>query len=141
MSVVLQFPVTLDNVSYLLCFSRFSGKSCDELSSDTTQEIRNERSSYTDTQLPQENRRQALDHNLNTRTVDRTGSHLPDDGGMSRTSGCDQEEEEEVDVLLFSPDRAPKPSECENALNNMEISPDEEEEDVNEIDVTGDEAE
>lgn len=60
---------------------------------------------------------------------------------MSRTSGCDQEEEEEVDVLLFSPDRALKTSECENALNKMEISPDEEEEDVNEIDVTGDEAE
>lgn len=82
--------------------------------------------------------------NVYPKTADRTAPHLPDLGGMSRTSGCDQDEEEEVevDVLLFSPDRAPQVKECENGFTNMEITPDEEEEeDVNEIDVTGDEAE
>lgn len=125
----------------LLCFSRFPGKSCDELSSDTTQEsaIKNLKLSYTDPQLPQEGR---LASDLDVYTpaaADGTGSHLPDDGGMCRTSDRDRvEEEEEVDVLLFSPERVPKTGECENALKNMEISPDEEEEDGNEIDVTGD---
>lgn len=47
--------------------------------------------------------------------------------------------EEEVDVLLYSP----VPLSRVSGLGNMDISPDEEEdeEDLNEIDVTGDEAE
>lgn len=59
-------------------------------------------------------------------------------------SGCDQEEEEEVevDVLLYSPVKVPQTGEREDGLINTEITLDEdEEEDVNEIDVTGDEAE
>lgn len=49
--------------------------------------------------------------------------------------------EEEVDVLLYSP--MPLSRVSDNGLGNMDISPDEEEdeEDLNEIDVTGDEAE
>lgn len=55
-------------------------------------------------------------------------------------SGCDQEEEEEVevDVLLYSPVKVPQTGEREDGLINTEITLDEdEEEDVNEIDVTG----
>ncbi|XP_026214752.1 uncharacterized protein LOC113161401 isoform X2 [Anabas testudineus] len=111
--------------------------------SNTTQEtaIKTKGSFHIDTHLPQDNRLPS-DDDLCPWTADRTGPHLPDDGGMSRTSVCDHEEEEEVevDVLLFSPVRAPEIRECEDTLN-MEVSPDEEEEDVNEIDVTGDEAE
>lgn len=59
--------------------------------------------------------------------------------GSGGSSGCD---EEEVDVLLFTPDKVPPTQECENGLDHMEITPEEEDEDDgNEIDVTGDEAE
>lgn len=46
-----------------------------------------------------------------------------------------------MDVLLYSP--MPLSRVSDNGLGNMDISPDEEEdeEDLNEIDVTGDEAE
>ncbi|XP_020560623.1 uncharacterized protein LOC101170325 isoform X3 [Oryzias latipes] len=49
----------------------------------------------------------------------------------------DDEEEEDIDVVLYSPDNgAPRGA----VLNSMVVTVDEEEEDVNEIDVTGDEA-
>lgn len=49
----------------------------------------------------------------------------------------DEEEEEDIDVVLYSPDNgAPRGA----VLNSMVLTVDEEEEDVNEIDVTGDEA-
>lgn len=133
-------PVSSYSGSYLLCFS---AEKSFPVPSNTTQEtaIKTKGSFHIDTHLPQDNRLPS-DDDLCPWTADRTGPHLPDDGGMSRTSGCDHEEEEEVevDVLLFSPVRAPEIRECEDTLN-MEVSPDEEEEDVNEIDVTGDEAE
>lgn len=93
-----------------------------------------------DSQLPREDKK-PLDHNLNPQTPERTGPSLS--GGFSWNSGCNQEEEEvEVDVLLYSPDKVPQTRECEDGLDNMALTPDEEEEeDVNEIDVTGDEAE
>ncbi len=70
-----------------------------------------------------------------------------DSAGFIKSSGCDQDEEEEqeeveVDILLYSPDKGPQSSNCENELVNMDASLEEDEdEDGNEIDVTGDEAE
>ncbi|KAM7393676.1 hypothetical protein PAMP_020531 [Pampus punctatissimus] len=77
----------------------------------------------------------------NPQTVETTGPSLSDAGRFSWRSGCNQEEEE-VDILLYSPDKEPQSKECEDGLDNTYETPDEEEEeDVNEIDVTGDEAE
>ncbi|XP_041838389.1 uncharacterized protein LOC121638037 [Melanotaenia boesemani] len=57
-------------------------------------------------------------------------------------SECSQEEEGEVDVLVFSPEKRPLTKEYEGDLNNMVLTPDEDEDDeMNEIDVTGDETE
>lgn len=80
---------------------------------------------------------------MNPQTPQRTGPPLSDAAGFSRSSGCEQEEEEvEVDVLLYSPHKVPQTGEGENRVDNTDITPEEEEEeDVNEIDVTGDEAE
>lgn len=52
-----------------------------------------------------------------------------------------EDEEEEVEVLLCSP--VPQPRVCENILDSMDTLEveEEEEEDLSEIDVTGDEAE
>ncbi|XP_049428755.1 formin-J isoform X2 [Epinephelus fuscoguttatus] len=121
---------------------------CDAGVPDTTQQtaINKEGSTYSDTHLPQEYR-MSLDHNLNPQTVERTSPPLSDTVAFSKKSDCDQEEEEveeegEVDVLLYSPDKVPHIRECEKGLDNMAISPEEEEEDdETEIDVTGDEAE
>lgn len=56
--------------------------------------------------------------------------------------GKEEEEEEEVDVLVCSPEKASQTRECEGFLNNIDMTPNEDEEDdANEIDVTGDEAE
>ncbi|XP_056227214.1 uncharacterized protein LOC130165997 isoform X2 [Seriola aureovittata] len=124
------------------------GTTCDTGESNTTQQTVNndEGLSHSDTHLPQEIKLLS-DDNLQPKTPP------PDAGGISRTSGCGGEEEEkeeggeeeeevEVDVLLYSPVKVPQTRECEDEHNNMEITPDEEEEeDVNEIDVTGDEAE
>ncbi|CAK6980525.1 uncharacterized protein LOC121911515 isoform X1 [Scomber scombrus] len=106
--------------------------------SDTMQTTDDASSSHSENQLPQENK-MPLDHNLNPQTPERMGPSLSDAGRL----GCIQEEEEvEVDVLLYSPDKVSQPRECEAGLDNTDIIPDEEdEEDVNEIDVTGDEAE
>ncbi|TDH16532.1 hypothetical protein EPR50_G00020290 [Perca flavescens] len=124
-------------------------KACD---TGTTQQtaIKVEGSSHRDTYLPQEDKR-PLEHDLKLRTPETTGPPRPQTVGFSKSSGCDQaedeEEEEEVDVLLYSPDKVLQTRECENGLVNMEMTPEEEEEeeeeeeDVNEIDVTGDEAE
>ncbi|XP_075946813.1 uncharacterized protein LOC142948583 isoform X2 [Anarhichas minor] len=101
-------------------------------------------SSHSDVHLPQEDEMPSV-HNLNLQTPERNSPPVSDAGGFGRSTGCDQEEEEvEVDVLLWSPDKAPQTKDCENGLDNMAIIPEEEEEeeeDVNEIDVTGDEAE
>ncbi|XP_033481055.1 uncharacterized protein LOC117255917 isoform X2 [Epinephelus lanceolatus] len=120
---------------------------CDAGVPDTTHQtaINKEGSSYSDTHLPQEYR-MSLDHNLNPQTMERTSPPLSDTVAFSKKSDCDQEEEVEeegeVDVLLYSPDKVPHIRECEKGLDNMAISPEEEEEDdETEIDVTGDEAE
>lgn len=108
-------------------FLSFAASLCSTGVSDITQTSTNDDgSSHGDSQLP-----------LSPQTPERTGPSLPS------ISACSQEEEEvEVDVLLYSPDKVSQTRECEPGLHNTDISPDEEEEeDVNEIDVTGDEAE
>ncbi|XP_037328792.2 uncharacterized protein LOC119218450 [Pungitius pungitius] len=100
--------------------------------------IHDEGSFHSDTHLPQEDKIPSLSH----RTVQRTGETQSDAVGSGGSSGCDEEEEVEVDVVLLSPDKVSPTQECENVLDHMEITPEEEdEEDGNEIDVTGDEAE
>ncbi|XP_035515443.1 uncharacterized protein LOC118326536 [Morone saxatilis] len=117
-------------------------KASDAGGSDTTQQttINDEGSSHSDTHTAPQEDKMPLDSTLNPQTPERTD---PLSGAVG--SGCNQEEEEEeveVDVLLYSPDKVAQSRECENRLDNMNISPEEEEEeDVNEIDVTGDEAE
>nr|XP_046259425.1 uncharacterized protein LOC124066727 isoform X2 [Scatophagus argus] len=88
------------------------------------------------------------DKMTNPQTPERTG--LSDAVGFIKSSDSHQkegeekeeEEEVEVDILLYSPDKVPQSRECKNGQDNMDITPEEEEEeDVTEIDVTGDEAE
>ncbi|XP_040003066.1 uncharacterized protein LOC120800780 isoform X2 [Xiphias gladius] len=112
------------------------GTTCDTGVSNATQQT-----AITDEGL---SHRLVPDYKLHPQTPERTGLPLPDAGGISGTSGCDQEEEEEVevDVLLYSPVQVPQARVCGDGLDSTEITPDEEEEeDVNEIDVTGDETE
>ncbi|XP_034393575.1 uncharacterized protein LOC117733790 [Cyclopterus lumpus] len=113
---------------------------CEEGVSDKPQQTEGLSHSYT--HLPQEDK-MPLVHNLNSRIPERTSPPRLGAVGFGRSSGCDQEEEEEeeeeVDVLLFSPDKVTLTEVFENGLDNMEITPEEEEEeDVIEIDVTGD---
>ena len=109
--------------------------------------VTDEGSSHSDTHTPPQEDKTPLEHNSNLQTPERTAPPLSDAVSFIKSSGCDQEEREEeeeveVDVLLFSPDKVPQSRQCENGLDNMDVSPEEEEdEDVNEIDVTGDEAE
>lgn len=139
-------PITLDNPFYFLLFFFLAQKACDAGVSDTARYIIDGSRLCCDTRLPQEDEMPS-DHNLNPKTPERTGPPLSDTVGFSKSSGCDQEKEEEeeveVDVLLYSPDKVLRTKECENGLDSMHIiSPEEEEEeDVHEIDVTGDEAE
>ncbi|XP_051239876.1 uncharacterized protein LOC127354188 isoform X2 [Dicentrarchus labrax] len=117
--------------------------------SDTTQQttINDEGSSHSDTHTALQEDKMPLDSSVNPQTAERTHPPLSGAVGFIRSSGCNREEEEEeeeveVDVLFYSPDKVAQSRECENRLDNMNISPEEEEEeDVNEIDVTGDEAE
>ncbi|XP_047434714.1 uncharacterized protein LOC125004267 isoform X2 [Mugil cephalus] len=102
-------------------------------------------SSHSDTHLFQENRTTS-DQNLNPQSSEKTDLLLSEADGISKTSGCGQgqeeEEEEEVDVLLYSPDKVPLTTECEESVI-MDVTPEEEEEeeDVDVIDVTEDDAE
>ncbi|XP_013128461.1 uncharacterized protein LOC102082595 isoform X3 [Oreochromis niloticus] len=103
----------------------------DEGKSDTTGSpfLNDDCSSHSDTLLPEENTALDLLHPLTVKitSTDKKGK---------------EEEEEEVDVLVCSPEKAPQTRECEGFLNNIDMTPNEDEEDdVNEIDVTGDEAE
>lgn len=86
------------------------------------------------------------DHNGNPQSHERTSPPLSDAVPFNRSYDQVEEEEEEVDVLLFSP--VPQPGVCEDKLDNVDTLEEEEEEeeveveeDSNEIDVTGDEAE
>lgn len=100
--------------------------------SDTTGSpfLNDDCSSHSDALQPEENT--ALDFMLQPLTVKMTST---DKKGK-------EEEEEEVDVLVCSPEKASQTRECEGFLNNTDMTPNEDEEDdVNEIDVTGDEAE
>ncbi|XP_045904502.1 uncharacterized protein LOC123970491 [Micropterus dolomieu] len=120
-------------------------EACDAGVSDTVTYTGDSSRLCCDTELPQEDQRPS-DPNLDPQTPEITGLPLSDAVGFRKSTGCDQEEEEEeeveVDVLLYSPDKVPQSSECEICLDNMEVTPEEEEEeDVHEIDVTGDEAE
>lgn len=105
---------------------------CGTGKSDTTGSpfLNDDCSSHSDTLLPEENT--ALDFMLQPLTAKITST---DKKGK-------EEEEEEVDVLVCSPEKASQTRECEGFLNNIDMTPNEDEEDdVNEIDVTGDEAE
>ncbi|XP_060903352.1 uncharacterized protein ctnnd1 isoform X1 [Labrus mixtus] len=127
--------------------SQHEAPTCDGAVS--TQRTINNGASHNDSNLAQDI--MPLDHIINPQTPKRTGLPLMDADGCKKSSGCDQkevneeeEEEVEVDVLLCSPDKAPQTRHCENGQENVDIIPEEEEEeeeDVNEIDVTGDEAE
>lgn len=86
------------------------------------------------------------DHNRNPQSHERTSPPLSDAVPFNRSyDQVEEEEEEEVDVLLFSP--VPQPGVCEDKLDNTDTLKEEDEdeveveEDSNEIDVTGDEAE
>lgn len=118
---------------------------------DTTQqtEINHEGSSHSDTHPPQEEKATLLERNMDPVTPERPGPAPSDRGGSIKSSGCsrekeeaNEEEEEEVDILLYSPDKVPQFRGQDKTLDNMDTTAEEEEEDdVNEIDVTGDEAE
>ncbi|TMS23404.1 hypothetical protein E3U43_008710 [Larimichthys crocea] len=122
-------------------------QSCDARVSDTTQQtaVHDEGRCHSNSHTPPQEDKVPLD-NSNPQMPERTGSPLPDTGAATKSSGCNQQEDdddEDVDILLYSPDKEPQPGECENSLDDMDINLEEEEdeEDVNEIDVTGDEAE
>ncbi|XP_042341019.1 uncharacterized protein LOC121942023 [Plectropomus leopardus] len=110
---------------------------------DTTQQTAShgDGSAHINTLLHREDK-MPWDHNLNHKSPERTGSRLPDPVALSQSSDCNREEEDEgeleVDVLLYSPEKVPQTGVYENGLNSIIITPEEEEEeDVNEIDVTG----
>lgn len=113
--------------------------------SDTTQQtaINDEGLSHSDAHTPSQGDKMPSDHKSNPQTPERIDPPLSDAAVFIKSTSCDQEEEEEdveVDVLIYSP--VPHSRVGENELDNMDISEEEEEEeDVNEIDVTGDEAE
>lgn len=76
----------------------------------------------------------------------KTVQPLIEANGCDKLSGCAQgdvdEDEEEVDILFFSPGTVPQTVAFEDGLENVDTSLEEDgdEEDVREIDVTGDEA-
>ncbi|XP_036956934.1 uncharacterized protein LOC119021055 isoform X4 [Acanthopagrus latus] len=109
--------------------------------------INDEGSSHSDTHPPQQEQAMLLEHNMEPLTPERPGPAPSDSGGFIKSSGCSREkaeddDEEEVDILLYSPDKVPQFRGHEKTLDNIDsTAEEEEEEDVNEIDVTGDEAE
>ncbi|XP_062244471.1 uncharacterized protein LOC133954170 [Platichthys flesus] len=129
----------LEEVSKLSADREPPLKNPDEGASNTTQQtaVQDEEGSPP-SDLPQKDK--PSDDCLLSQTPEKTGPGLSDAGGISRTPDCEEEEdEEEVDVLLYSP---VKLQSREDGLHNIQIIPDEEEEeDVDEIDVTGDEEE
>lgn len=109
--------------------------------SDTTEltAISDEGLSHSDAHTLPRAEKTSLRHKLDPQTPERIGPPLPNAVVFSGSSE-EVEEEVEVDVLLYTP--VPESRVGENGLDNMDIFPEEEEEeDVNEIDVTGDEAE
>nr|XP_020451793.1 uncharacterized protein LOC109957896 [Monopterus albus] len=120
--------------------SSAEGKTCDAgvLNTAKQTDVKKTGLSHNDTH-PQENKL-VSDHNFCPQIPERTGPPLWETGGISGTPGCGQEadEEVEVDVLLCSPDMIAETEECEHG-HNLKINLDnEEEEDMSEIDVTGD---
>lgn len=138
----------MDNPSCFLLFF-LARKACEAGLSDTAQQTAINDLSHSDAHTPPQGDKTPSDHKSNPQTPERLDPPLPDAAVFIKSTGCDQEEEEEedveVDVLVYSP--VPHSRVGENGLDNMDISPEEEEEedveeeDVNEIDVTGDEAE
>ncbi|XP_023124449.2 uncharacterized protein LOC111567508 [Amphiprion ocellaris] len=111
------------------------GLFCGSGGSDVMQSvISNEGSSHSDVNLPGEYDNTASDQSSHLQTPEKTGPPVSEPDEEE-----EEEEEEEVDVLFYSPDNAPQSRLCEDGVNNMDTTADEEEE--NEIDVTGDEAE
>nr|XP_019939867.1 PREDICTED: uncharacterized protein LOC109627625 [Paralichthys olivaceus] len=141
-----QLPVfsfgALTEVSELSADREQPLKNPDEGASNTTQQTAiHDDGGSSPSDLPQKHN--PFGYNLPPQTPEKTSPHLSEAAGISRTPGCEEEEVEveeveEVDVLLYSP---VKLQIREDGLHNMEIIPDEEEEeDMNDIDVTGDEA-
>ncbi|XP_028275935.1 uncharacterized protein LOC114445139 [Parambassis ranga] len=93
---------------------------------------------HSNTRLPQETNA-APDHDPNPKP-EKTGPPVSGSEDVSRT---EEGEEEEVDILLYSPEKDPQGRACEFGLNGVDMTADEEEEEEerNDIDVTGDEAE
>lgn len=136
----------MDNPSCFLLLFFLARKACEAGLSDTTQQTAINDLSHSVAHTPPQGNKTPSDHKSNPQTPERLDPPLPDAAVFIKSTGCDQEEEEEeeedveVDVLVYSP--VPHSTVGENRLDNMDISPEEEEEeDVNEIDVTGDEAE
>lgn len=103
---------------------------------DILQTAANEQGSpHSDSQVCQDNEI-PLDHILSPLNSEESGSSLSE-----ISVGCkpEVEEEEEVDVLHYSPDNVPQTREWDVGPNHSDTT--EDEEDVHEIDVTGDEAE
>lgn len=116
-------------------------KACEAVVTDTTQltAISDEGLSHSDTHTLPQAEKTSLRHKLDPQNPERIGLPLPNAVVFSRNAE-EVEEEVEVDVLLCTP--VPESRVGENGLDKMDIFPEEEEEeDVNEIDVTGDEAE
>lgn len=140
-------------IQWRISFCFLAQKACGAGVWDTTQqtEIHHEGSSPSDTHPPQEEKATLLEHNMDPVTPERPGPAPSDSGGFIKSSFCsrekeededDEEEEEEVDILLYSPDKVPQFRGHDKTLDNIDTTAEEEEEDdVNEIDVTGDEAE
>lgn len=104
-----------------------------ESDSDQWVAINDEGLSHSDTPVPQETSLQSPPTSH--------GPTFQDDAG-GRTLSCNEQDEEEEDVevddLLYSPVKVPQDREHGDGLLSIEFSPEqEEEEDTNEIDVTG----
>ncbi|XP_041639967.1 BTB/POZ domain-containing protein 18-like isoform X2 [Cheilinus undulatus] len=127
------------------------GQACDEAVTDRKQTIDNDGFFGDDSYLPQEGNNMPPDYNLKPQTPKTNGPPPLDADDCQKISGCfptkedeGDDDEVEVDVLLFSPDKVPRTRYRETGAEHTDMvleEEEEEEEDGNEIDVTGDEAE
>ena len=117
----------------------FSGESCGKEATDQKPSAASDESESPSDGLRPQDDETALTHNSPPQTPERPAPSAPGAAGIGTVSGQEDEEEVEVDVVLYSPEKRPPPREYEGGLDNMVITPDEEEEDdMSDIDVTGD---
>lgn len=136
-------PLALDNASFFL-----AEKTCQAGAACTTWQtaISDEGSSHSDTHTLPRGDTKSLGHKSNPQEPEKIGASLSGAVVFGENTGYEKEEDEvELDVLDYSPVLQSRVA--ENKLDNMGRSLEEEEEeeegedDVNVIDVTGDEAE